>query len=172
MKKKFYGALLVGSLFLAGGMVSCSDYDDDINSLNERVDALEKTVAELQKAIEAGAVITNVESTENGVKVTLSDGETFEVKNGKDGINGTDGADGKPGSVVTIDEEGYWCIDSNRVLDKDGKPYKAQGEDGKDGCWYMPNEDGYWHKQYYNEEGTVVDEKTENSWTDTIKKML
>lgn len=34
----------------------------------------------------------------------------------------------------------------------------------------MPNEDGYWHKQYYNEEGTVVDEKTENSWTDTIKK--
>lgn len=151
-------------------MVSCSDYDDDINSLNERVDALEKTVAELQKAIEAGAVITNVESTENGVKVTLSDGETFEVKNGKDGINGTDGADGKPGSVVTIDEEGYWCIDSNRVLDKDGKPYKAQGEDGKDGCWYMPNEDGYWHKQYYNEEGTVVDEKTENSWTDTIKK--
>lgn len=170
MKKKFYGALLVGSLFLAGGMVSCSDYDDDINSLNERVDALEKTVAELQKAIEAGAVITNVESTENGVKVTLSDGKTFEVKNGKDGINGADGADGKPGSVVTIDEEGYWCIDGNRVLDKDGKPYKAQGEDGKDGCWYMPNEDGYWHKQYYNEEGTVVDEKTENSWTDTIKK--
>ena len=49
MKKKFYGALLLGSLFLAGGMVSCSDYDDDINSLNERVDALEKTVAELQK---------------------------------------------------------------------------------------------------------------------------
>lgn len=185
MKKKFYGALLLGSLFLAGGMVSCSDYDDDINSLNERVDALEKTVAELQKAIEAGAVITNVESTENGVKVTLSDGKTFEVKNGKDGINGADGADGKPGSVVTIDEEGYWCIDGKRQTDKDGKPYKAQGEkgdtgadgqpgdpgaDGKDGCWYMPNEDGYWHKQYYNEEGTVVDEKTENSWTDTIKK--
>lgn len=49
MKKKFYGALLLGSLFLAGGMVSCSDYDDDINSLNERVDALEKTVADLKK---------------------------------------------------------------------------------------------------------------------------
>ena len=26
MKKKFYGALLLGSLFLAGGMVSCSDF--------------------------------------------------------------------------------------------------------------------------------------------------
>lgn len=182
MKKKFYGALLVGSLFLAGGMVSCSDYDDDINSLNERVDALEKTVAELQKAIEAGAVITNVESTENGVKVTLSDGKTFEVKNGKDGINGADGADGKPGSVIEIrevDGVDYWFLDGENTgypvkgeKGDQGKPGEdgQDGQDGKDGCWYMPNEDGYWHKQYYNEEGTVVDEKTENSWTDTIKK--
>lgn len=69
MKKKFYGALLVGSLFLAGGMVSCSDYDDDINSLNERVDALEKTVAELQKAIEAGAVITMLKTQKMALKL-------------------------------------------------------------------------------------------------------
>ena len=167
MKKKFYGALLVGSLFLAGGgMVSCSDYDDDINNLNERVDALEKTVADLKKAIEAGAVITSVEKTENGVKVTLSNGEPFEIKNG---TNGT------PGSVVTIDEEGYWCIDGIRQTDNEGNPYKAQGQkgdpgvgtpgaDGKDGCWYFPNEDGFWHKQYYNEEGEIVDEATSISW--------
>lgn len=178
MKKKFYGALLLGSLFLAGGMVSCSDYDDDINSLNERVDALEKTVADLKKAIEAGAVITNVQSTENGVTVTLSDGKTFEVK------NGTNGA---PGSVVTIDEEGYWCIDSKRQTDKDGKPYKAQGEkgdtgadgqpgdpgaDGKDGCWYFPDEDGFWHKQYYNEEGKIVDEPTDVAWVPSAEESV
>lgn len=152
-------------------MVSCSDYDDDINSLTQRVDALEKTVAELQKAIEAGAVITNVQSTENGVTVTLSDGKTFEVKNG---TNGT------PGSVVTIDEEGYWCIDGKRQTDKEGNPIKAQGEkgdpgnpgnpgtpgsDGKDGCWYFPDKDGFWHKQYYNEEGEIVDEATDIAWT-------
>lgn len=47
MKKKFYGALLLGSVLLAGGMVSCSDYDDDINSLTQRVDAIEKSVADL-----------------------------------------------------------------------------------------------------------------------------
>lgn len=178
MKKKFYGALLLGSLFLAGGMVSCSDYDDDINSLNERVDALEKTVADLKKAIEAGAVITNVQSTENGVTVTLSDGKTFEVK------NGTNGA---PGSVVTIDEEGYWCIDGKRQTDKDGKPYKAQGEkgdtgadgqpgdpgaDGKDGCWYFPDKDGFWHKQYYNEEGKIVDEPTDVAWTPSAEESV
>ena len=181
MKKKFYGALLLGSLFLAGGMVSCSDYDDDINSLNERVDALEKTVAELQKAIEAGAVITNVESTENGVKVTLSDGKTFEVK------NGTNGTGGKPGSVVTIDEEGYWCIDGVRQTDGQGNPYKAQGEkgdtgaggqpgdpgaDGKDGCWYFPNEDGFWHKQYYDEKGEVVDEATTIAWVPSAEESV
>lgn len=181
MKKKFYGALLVGSLFLAGGMVSCSDYDDDINSLNERVDALEKTVAELQKAIEAGAVITNVENTENGVKVTLSDGKTFEVK------NGTNGVDGKPGSVVSIDEEGYWCIDNVRQTDKNGNPYKAQGEkgetgeagqpgepgaDGKDGCWYEPNADGFWHKMTPQEDGTVKDEKTEQAWVPSAEESV
>ena len=50
MKKKFYGALLLGSVLLAGGMVSCSDYDDDINSLTQRVDAIEKSVADLKAA--------------------------------------------------------------------------------------------------------------------------
>lgn len=153
MKKKFYGALLVGSLFLQGGMVSCSDYDDDINSLNERVDALEKTVAELQKAIEAGAVITSVEDTENGVKVTLSNGKTFEVK------NGTNGADGQPGSVVEIrevDGVAYWFIDDKNT----GYPIKG----GKDGCWYEPNADGFWHKMTPQEDGTVKDEKTEQAW--------
>lgn len=174
MKKKFYGALLLGSLFLAGGMVSCSDYDDDINSLTQRVDALEKTVADLKKAIEAGAVITNVEKTENGVKVTLSNGEPFEIKNG---TNGT------PGSVVTIDEEGYWCIDGIRQTDNEGNPYKAQGQkgdpgvgtpgaDGKDGCWYFPDKDGFWHKQYYNEEGEIVDEATSISWIPADKETV
>lgn len=178
MKKKFYGALLVGSLFLAGGMVSCSDYDDDINSLNERVDALEKTVAELQKAIEAGAVITNVENTENGVKVTLSDGKIFEVK------NGTNGADGQPGSVVEIrevDGVAYWFIDEKNT----GYPVKGEkgeagepgqpgepGADGKDGCWYEPNADGFWHKMTPQEDGTVKDEKTEQAWVPSAEESI
>lgn len=141
MKKKFYGALLLGSVLLTGGMVSCSDYDDDINSLNERVDALEKTVAELQKAIEAGAVITSVDDTENGVKVTLSDGKTFEL---------TNGTDGTPGSVIEIGDNGNWFIDGNDT----GKPSRGKkgeqgeqgpaGEDGKDGKYYIPGENGFW----------------------------
>lgn len=157
-------------------MVSCSDYDDDINSLTGRVEALEKTVADLKTAIESGSVITNVQSTENGVTVTLSDGKTFELKNGANGADGVDGVDGTPGSVITIGDNGNWFIDGVDT----GKPSRGEkgeqgeqgpaGQDGKDGCWYMPGEDGYWHKQYYNEDGTVADEITDNKWTDTIKK--
>lgn len=178
MKKKFYGALLLGSLFLAGGMVSCSDYDDDINSLTQRVDALEKTVAELQKAIEAGAVITNVQSTENGVTVTLSDGKTFEVKNG---AKGEDGEDGSVIEIKQVDGVDYWFLDSKNT----GYPVKGEkgddgndgndgsdGVDGKDGCWYFPNTDGYWHKQYYNEEGEIVDEATDQPWIPSAKETV
>lgn len=175
MKKKIYGALVLGSLLLSGGMVSCSDYDDDINSLNERVDGIEKTLADLKAKIEAGAVITKVENTSNGVKVTLSNGESFELTNGKDGA---DGADGKPGSTVSVDSEGYWTIDGKRVT-VGGKPIKAEGEkgdqgeagtpgedgqDGKDGKWYEPNEDGFWYECSYNEEGEVVKTKTDSQW--------
>lgn len=144
-------------------MVSCSDYDDDINSLTGRVDALEKTVADLKTAIESGSVITNVQSTENGVTVTLSDGKTFEVKNG---TNGT------PGSVIdiqTVDGVEYWFLDNKNT----GYPVKGvKGDDGKDGCWYVPDEDGYWHKQYYNEDGTVADEATEIKWTPSAESSV
>lgn len=100
MKKKFYGALLLGSVLLTGGMVSCSDYDDDINSLNDRVAAVEETVKGLQEKINAGCVITSVDPTENGVKVTLSNGESFELLNGAPGAAAT----------VEIGENGNWFI--------------------------------------------------------------
>lgn len=170
MKKKFYGALVLGSLLLSGGMVSCSDYDDDINSLNQRVDGIQKTLDDLKAKIEAGSVITSVTPSENGVTVTLSNGESFEIKNGTNGTNGTNG------SVVAIDEDGYWTIDGKQVKDKNGNPIKAAGEkgdkgdqgnpgaDGKDGVWYEPNENGTWDKCYYNEKDEVVKEPTDMTW--------
>lgn len=72
MKKKFYGALLLGSLFLAGGMVSCSDYDDDINRLNERVDEISKTLSSLQKQI--GSYVKSVSYDPATGVLTVVDG--------------------------------------------------------------------------------------------------
>lgn len=72
MKKKFYGALLVGSLFLAGGMVSCSDYDDDINALNTKVDEINQTLSSLQSQI--GSYVKSVSYDSATGKLTVVDG--------------------------------------------------------------------------------------------------
>lgn len=156
MNKKLTNLFLGGALFaaLAGTAVSCKDYDGDIDDLDARVEKLESTLKDLKAQISAGAVVTGVESVSNGVKVTLSDGKTFTLtngkdgkdgangkdgvngtngKDGKDGVNGTngkDGKDGKDGSVVTIGDNGNWFIDGVDT----GKPSKgADGKDGKDG---------------------------------------
>ena len=49
MNKKFLNAVLFGALLASstGTFTSCKDYDDDINGLSERVDAVEKTLADL-----------------------------------------------------------------------------------------------------------------------------
>ena len=60
MNKKFLSAILFGALMVTstGTFVSCKDYDDDIDSLNEKVDKLTKDLSELQAA--AGKYVTAV----------------------------------------------------------------------------------------------------------------
>ena len=51
MNKKFLNAILFGALaFSTVTFTACKDYDDDINSLTERVDAVEKTLSDLKTA--------------------------------------------------------------------------------------------------------------------------
>lgn len=51
MNKKFLSVALFGALLAvsSGTFTSCKDYDDDINSLNDRVDAVEKSLSELKE---------------------------------------------------------------------------------------------------------------------------
>lgn len=133
MKKKFYGALLLGSLFLAGGMVSCSDYDDDINSLTQRVDAIEKSVADLKAAIENGKTIKSVTSIENGFEIEFSDGQKYAIKNGTNGTNG---------DTWTIGSDGYWYKNENKTEWKavgSTGPQGPTGPAGQNGQYYVPN---------------------------------
>lgn len=175
MNKKLINSFLLGATLVlsAGAFVSCQDYESDINDLTDRVSAVEKVSKELQALIQKGSVITNVESSAKGVKVTLSSGETFEITNGtngadgKDGKDGAAGKDGKPGSVVTIGSDGYWYIDGVKTEykaqgekgDKGDQgetgpqgPQGPKGEDGKDatGIYYYPGtegaEKGFWVK--------------------------
>lgn len=53
MRKKFLGALLIGAFLFAstGTFTSCKDYDDDIESLNQKVDNLNQSLSDLQATI-------------------------------------------------------------------------------------------------------------------------
>ena len=151
---------LVGGAFAFTG---CTDYEDDINALDDRVSALESTVADLQSQIEAGAVITSVTQSDNGITVTLSNGQSYEITNGKDGANGADGADG---SVVEIREDGYWYIDGVKTE----YPATSEGAAGKDAptVYYVPgtegDEEGFWVKVTEEEGKEPVREVTDITW--------
>ena len=84
MKKSFVKLLLSGAIVLAGfAFTGCNDQlSDDLTNLTGRVDALEQSVANLQKAIDEGAVITKVETVTDAnnltaVKVTFDSGVLF-----------------------------------------------------------------------------------------------
>ena len=161
MRKKYLSALLIGTLLLsAGTFQSCKDYDEDISGLTQRVEAVESLVNDLQSQIQKGAVITDVQKTDQGVRVTLSNGNSFEL---------TNGADGKP-AVVEIGENGNWFINGEDT----GKP--SQGEPGTPGgdgsgsasVYYYPGvngeENGYWVKVSVAADGTESKEITDTSW--------
>lgn len=130
------------AVFLTGTMligVGCKDYDDDIKDLNNRIDETNASVDELKALIESGSVIKSVTTTEDGLTFTLSNGQSYTVKNGTNGQDAT---------VWTIESDGYWYKDGNKTEYKaigqdgakgdDGQP-GADGDDGEDGYTYVPN---------------------------------
>lgn len=133
MNKKFLSALLLGALTVTstGTLVSCKDYDDDITNLQEQIDKNAKAIKEINDLIAKGGVITGTTSVEGGVKVTLSNGSDFLIKNGEKG------ADGQNGVSWTIGEDGFWYKDGKKTEYKAlGKDATASGENGK---YYVPN---------------------------------
>lgn len=133
------GALTIASV---STFTSCKDYDDDINNLQSQIDALSKTLSELQTKINDGSILKSVESDGNGgIIVTVT-------KNGKDTSynikQGVQGAAGKDGDVWKIGENGYWYKNDTKTeyyaLGTKGDKGEA-GTAGKDGKYYVPNPD-------------------------------
>ena len=103
MKRKFVKVMFFGALALSTvTYVGCKDYDDDIDNLQTQIDAVKVSLEELQTKVNSGSVITNVVKEENGITVTLSDGKSYVLTNGKDGADGKNGADA---DVWTIGEK-------------------------------------------------------------------
>ena len=111
IKKSFRLMLLVAFALSSVMFVACNKYDEDINDLYSKYDDLSAAVQSLKAAVDGGAVITSVSNTAEGVKFTLSNGQSYTVNHGAAGANGANGANGKDGSVVTIGENGNWFID-------------------------------------------------------------
>ena len=104
MKKKFIRVMFFGALALTTfSYVGCKDYDDDIDRLEQKITENANAIAEINKLIEGGSVITKVENITGGVEVTLSNGKSFTIKNGDAG---------KDGTQWTIGDDGYWYYES------------------------------------------------------------
>ena len=165
MNKKFLSAILFGALMAtsAGTFVSCKDYDDDINNLQEQIDKNSSAIAELQKLVGSGKWVSSISSIENGFTVVMSDGSSHQIKgiNGKDGANGQDG---KNGAEWTIGTDGFWYVDGEKT---ENVAVAKDGENGKDGVSapapYIGT-DGNWVVYSWDaEKGEFVAEATEIS---------
>ena len=134
MKRKYFSALLMGALTIASvsTFTSCKDYDDDISSLQKQIDDLNKIVKEIQSQINAGAILDDVQSTNDGLTIKLTKNgkqETYNITNGKDGAKGDNGAAGQDGTVWKIGENGNWWSSEKGGEWKDtGMP--SRGEKG------------------------------------------
>lgn len=168
-KKKVFSYLFIGLLAAGatGTVTSCKDYDDDINSLQKQIKANADKIAEIEKLVKGGSVITNVAQSETGVTVTLSNGKSFNLTNGKDGAQGAQGIQGepgKPGTAWTIGEDGYWYCDGKKTDNLARGPKGEQGEQGIQGEpgaaasveYYVPNPETH-HFDIYKDGKKVKD---------------
>lgn len=66
---------------------------------------------EIQSQINAGAILDDVQSTENGLTIKLTKNgkqDTYNITNGTDGAKGETGAAGQDGTVWKIGDNGNW----------------------------------------------------------------
>lgn len=150
--------MLFGALALSAiSYVGCKDYDDDIDGLQQQVDANKTKIEEVEAAMKAGKFIVSYTAVTNGYELTLSDGSKLTITNGKNGNDGQPGIAGDP--IIPkfkVSSDNYWQVSTDDgvtyeyVLDADGNKVNAtgkkgdNGEPGKDASANVTiNEDGY-----------------------------
>lgn len=150
MKKKFVKVMLFGALALSTiSYVGCKDYDDDIDGLQQQVDANKSKIEEVDAAMKAGKFIVSYTPVANGYELSLSDGSKLTITNGKDGENGQPGLNGE--TVIPkfkVSSDNYWQVSTDDgktyeyVLDADGNKVNATGKKGEQGEPGKPGEPG------------------------------
>ncbi len=138
MRKHLNRISLIALISVMALFASCKDWQEDIDRIDAEIESIKDQLAGLQSDINNGAVIKEVVATDNGIKITLSNGTSHEITNGTNGKDGENGVDGTPGSVVEIGENGNWWIDG-----KDSE-IPAKGAKGDDGLTPFIGENGNW----------------------------
>ena len=117
--KRFCGAAMVALAMATPLFTSC--YDD--SALNEKlediqteVDKLKSDLAALQAAVDNNLSVVDYKQIEGGYELTMSDGSTITILNGKDGAAGAAGKDGKDGEKGDKGDAFFTSVE----LSKDG----------------------------------------------------
>lgn len=153
MKQKLFVVSLLAAI-LSG--CSSDSYDDSalwnkVNSLDDRVTAIEATLARMNtdlssistlvNVLKTNVYITNVQETYLGYVISFSDNRVITIQSGKDG---------KDGQTPYIGSNGHWWIG---MTDTGVSATGRDGRDGKDGTdgftpyigtngnWWVNNED-------------------------------
>ncbi len=125
----------------AGTFTSCKDYDEDIDRIDTELSGIKSQLEALETKINEGKWITSVTPSADGLTITLSDGQTYNITNGKNGQDGQDGAAGAAGTEWTISEDGYWVCNGEKT---DVKAVGQDGEKGEPGQQEVKFENGKW----------------------------
>ena len=138
MRKKYLSALLFGALLFAsaGTFTSCKDYDDDIKNLQEQINTVVADLNDLKTLVgdggvssvtfdEATGVLTVVDAAgTHTYTVKTPAGEVGEIKvtiDDERNLVVNDEVIGKVGDVVTVNAEGYLCVNGVATEIKAGK---------------------------------------------------
>lgn len=122
----------------AAAVLCCSctkDLEDRVGNLEQKVEALEKTVntnvssiEQLVKASEKAITVTKVETTDKGYTIYFSDGTNATIANGIDGKDAVAPTIG----FQEIDGVFYWTV-NGELLKNGDKNVPVTGANGKDG---------------------------------------
>ena len=167
MLKRFFVLFLLAGAAIAS-VAACSEYDDsalwdEINSLKERVDKLEKDAADLNSDVNALRTTLQAirdEDVVTGIRSIVVDGKAgWEITFRKSGTVNifVDRDSFAPRVGVTlVDGVLCWTVDGEVLKDASGKPVSAVGPKGETGATpQFKVEDDYWYVKYSESEGWV-----------------
>ena len=160
MRKKYLSALLFGALLVtsAGTFTSCKDYDDDINNLQEQINTIKTDLESLKATVDgldgvktlSFANGTLIIETGKGTKVEVpvpsaTDVEqtTVELDGQNLVVNGE--VIGQVGDKVTVNEDGYLCVNGEATEIKAGKYAILENESDNTYTISLPDAEGNMH---------------------------